>query len=348
MRINTSPALTWNWLKINYSDNDIKTSDNEAFIINNPEGITVSSTGIDSLNDGSAVGKEFVSFISDKKESIPLVTVGESYATQSPVIIRNTDFIGSKSGIIKFKLLKNSVLNVVIIVDSEHEDTYMTSHISFDVSEGASLNITELIYSKEGQTIYADISINEDTKAKVNVKKVVMGDGKVYDGLLSDMKGDKSSIDINAAYSIRNNGVYDFNYIADQKGKKTESNLTLNGVLFDKAQKSFKGTIDFKRGSKGSVGAENEDVLLINDDIINKTLPVILCTEEDVSGTHGATIGEINDEILLYMQSRGIDKENIQKILSNARIESVLDRIAFDDIREYGLKKLYGEEYSEE
>ena len=81
----------------------------------------------------------------------------------------------------------------------------------------------------------------------------------------------------------------------------------------DAAEKIFRGTIDFVRGSADSVGAETEQVLLLGDDVVNKTIPVILCAEENVQGSHGAAIGELDEETLFYFGARGMDRTQ-QKI----------------------------------
>ena len=65
------------------------------------------------------------------------------------------------------------------------------------------------------------------------------------------------------------------------------------------AHKVFRGSIDFKRGASGAKGTESEQVLLLGDDVINQTIPLILCAEEDVEGNHGAAIGELDEELSL-------------------------------------------------
>ena len=59
----------------------------------------------------------------------------------------------------------------------------------------------------------------------------------------------------------------------------------------DAAKKIVRGTIDFKTGSSDSAGSEQETVLMLGEDVVNKTVPLILCAEENVAGKHGATIG---------------------------------------------------------
>ena len=56
---------------------------------------------------------------------------------------------------------------------------------------------------------------------------------------------------------------------------------------------------------------------------LNKTIPLILCSEEDVKGSHGASIGELPQDILFYFASRGIEKETAEKIISRAKLETL-------------------------
>ena len=62
-------------------------------------------------------------------------------------------------------------------------------------------------------------------------------------------------------------------------------------------------------------------VLMLGDDVVNKTVPLILCAEENVVGNHGATIGELDDETLFYFESRGISRAQAENILARASIE---------------------------
>ena len=80
--------------------------------------------------------------------------------------------------------------------------------------------------------------------------------------------------------------------VANHFGEKTMSYINSDWALRGQAHKVFRGTIDFKRGSSGAEGQEEERVLLLGDDVENKTIPLILCAQEDVKGNHGATIGE--------------------------------------------------------
>ena len=125
----------------------------------------------------------------------------------------------------------------------------------------------------------------------------------------------------------------DINYNVIQRGKRTRSNFDFDGVLADRGWKSFRGTIDFRNGACAACGNEQESVLLLSPDVVNKTLPIILCEEEDVEGAHGATIGRLSDEMLFYMTSRGIDEKTAERIIVRARLDAVAARVPDEALR---------------
>ena len=143
---------------------------------------------------------------------------------------------------------------------------------------------------------------------------------------------------------------HDFNYSIKQRGRNTSSNLDANGILAGHAKKTLRGTIDFVHGCKGSVGNKRESVLLAsvsaqtssnlsdiecanaqqtNSEITCKTVPVILCDEEDVSGNHGATIGHVKTETRFYLHARGLSDGDIEKLFLSSFIEDA--RVAFSN-----------------
>ena len=122
------------------------------------------------------------------------------------------------------------------------------------------------------------------------------------------------------------------NYLVRCIAKKVFCNMVVKGTLQDKAQKIYRGSIDFKGGCKGAEGEEIEDVLVLSKDAINKSIPLILCDEEDIAGEHASTIGKLSKEILFYMQQRGISKTEAEKIMTEAKIRDVASAIPSKEI----------------
>ena len=137
----------------------------------------------------------------------------------------------------------------------------------------------------------------------------------------------------NLGYRVEKDHRLDINYTANHFGRRTQCDINAVGVLRDTAGKIFRGTIDFRNGSGASKGNEKEDVLLMDDGVVNQTIPVILCAEEDVEGNHGATIGELDDDTLFYLESRGMSEEAVYALMERARLSSVIRKIPEEDTK---------------
>ena len=170
-------------------------------------------------------------------------------------------------------------------------------------------------------TALDDAGIVLDERARVQLRQTVLGAGRSYTGLDADVRGDDARLDIDTRYLGHAAQQRDFNYVAHQRGRRTVCNLDANGVLAGESVKTLRGTIELVHGCKGSVGSEQETVLLADERVANRTVPVILCDEDDVAGNHGATIGHVAPKQLLYLASRGISPDEAERLFIAAAFE---------------------------
>ncbi len=195
------------------------------------------------------------------------------------------------------------------------------------LDEGASLKLCKVQLLGSGFLHVDDLGISFGRDSKLDLSQVEVGGNDVYAGVQAELIGDRSQFTSRIAYLSRGDGHVDVTYNAVQRGKKTKADMSFDGVLKDRASKIWRGTIDFRNGSSGSAGHENENILLLDDDIENKSMPLILCEEEDVEGQHGSTIGRLADDILFYMGTRGIDEKTAEEIMVYARFDTVTREI---------------------
>ena len=198
----------------------------------------------------------------------------------------------------------------------------LAAELRLTAAEGAHLRVVQLL----NPTLSAQLAEH----AKLDLISLQLGDGAVYADHQISLAGDGAALRADLGYLARRSDTADIDLTVEQLGKSTVSEIHASGALMERAKKVFRGTIDFKRGSAGSVGSENETVLLLGEDAENKTVPVILCAEENVEGSHGATIGELDADTLFYFASRGIDRAAAEAILARAAVER-LARMAEDE-----------------
>ena len=198
-----------------------------------------------------------------------------------------------------------------------------------DAGENARIRLVQLLATEEDAVLRSEVSGSCGENGSVELLQVMLGRGDAYADSRFVLKGEGSALKADLGYLGQKKQTVDINLAVDHYGKKTASQINAAGALKDAAKKIFRGTIDFKTGSADSVGSEQETVLMLGEDAVNKTVPLILCAEENVEGTHGATIGELDDDTLFYFESRGIDRRTAENILARASIER-LARIVGD------------------
>ena len=217
-----------------------------------------------------------------------------------------------------------STVNLSIVVSSQQRsetEAFTGTTLRVFADADAHVNIVRTQALDAGYTDLDDMGLFAAERATIQVTQTVLGASHTYTGLATDLRGAASRIDISTHYLGHDDQVHDFNYIVRHHGQKTECDLQANGVLAGKSSKTLRGTIDLIRGAKGAQGSENETVLLVDEGVHNKTVPVILCNEDDVAGNHGATIGHVRDEQLFYLSSRGLSQEAAERMFVIAMIE---------------------------
>ena len=120
----------------------------------------------------------------------------------------------------------------------------------------------------------------------------------------------------------------DIDVRVNHHAKNTSSEILVSGILEENARKTCNLTLDFKKGCAGSTGVEREDVFLLKDTADNFSSPKILCSEEDVKGTHGASVGHIDPAQLSYLTSRGLPEKTAKNLLARLILHKNLPKIS--------------------
>lgn len=355
MTINEIPSLTWNWMKLNRD----KITLNGAFcpaqaeILNAGKGIRVeegSPSEATGLNFASGIfnaknpkltdGHPHFDFVTEDKnhpaealfaDSKYSKTVRITGKQEKPLII-NFSKEESQANLTYIIAEENSESTVVFVYEGNAPESIFRAKIL--AKENSKIHIAKVQLSGKESLHLDDTGVIARDGAEVRFTQLELGGRHVDSGLGVILEGYKSKFTSEVAYICKKDQLLDMNHIVYHTGKKSECQMKVNGTLLDGASKTYRGTIDFKKGCAGAKGNEIEEVLLLSPKAVNKSIPVILCDEEDVEGEHGATIGRLSKEVLFYMQSRGISEAEAEKIMSRAKIQAAASLLPDEDIKE--------------
>ena len=204
--------------------------------------------------------------------------------------------------------------------------------VNANANSKTNIVVVNMLNSKSNNLLSIENNLEEN--ARVDYTIVDFGGKTSITNYYSNIKENGAKANINTIYLGNENQFFDINYIAELFGENTETNIEVQGALKDEAKKNFKGTIDFKKGSKKAKGDENEFCMLLSDKAKSKALPMLLCTEEDVEGNHSSAAGKIEDDKLFYIMSRGLSEKDAMKLIVKTKFNKILETIKDEELKQ--------------
>ena len=318
MTVNRLPALTWNWLKMNAA----RLEANAPAVGAAPSFVQTAQLARSSTAQNWAMetgmGTDVDRFLANSPAEY--LNLGENEVMDAPAVITYTYQPGTPAGDRLYLEAKaGSTMQVAVILRNEIAGEGLAAlQIKIKAEAGAVVKLSMVQVLDNGFTCLSDIGTTCADGASFELTKLELGSGKLYAGAAADLIGKGSNFTARIGYLGQGEQRLDMNYVARHRGKKTTCEMDSTGVLAGKAFKLLPG-------GSGAKGQEQENVLLLGDGVVNQTIPLILCGEEDVEGNHGATIGRLDEKMLFYLASRGIPEEAARSLLARARIEAVVD-----------------------
>ena len=264
MAINRLPSKTWYWLKLN--ETHIRWQDETRPCVTLAEKVRAGQadeakfaairTGAGEQLESAMAGLPVTTIAGAQSETIRLRVAAGEDARQSGGVVH----VQADEG--------QSVTVVEQIVPTGDGATALQTKLY--AKKNAKICLVQLIFEGEGHTLINDVGGLCEENASIELVQLIVGEHIAVDGARVDLVGDGSKFESAMGYLAAKDQKVDINLIVNHIGRKTNCVIEADGSLNDRAEKIFRGTIDFKNGSSGSKGQESEQVLLLGDDVVNK------------------------------------------------------------------------------
>ena len=148
------------------------------------------------------------------------------------------------------------------------------------------------------------------------------------------LEGEGLECILNGLYLPKGNQIVDHHMLVEHAQPRCASHEYFNGILDDHAKGVFHGRILVQRGAQKTDAKQTNKNLLLSDTATVDTKPQLEIYADDVKCTHGATIGQMNDESVFYLRSRGIGTELARRMLMHGFAGEIIDRVQHMALRE--------------
>ena len=234
----------------------------------------------------------------------------------------------------QIEIIANGDTNVIIEYKSQTSQKCLHNGIIRTIAnEKAKLNVTIVNLLNENSDDFEAIENRLEKNSKVKYTIIDIGGKTSVSNYYSNIIGENADNDLKSIYLGIGEQRKDINYIAELRGTKTNIDIDVQGALKDSAKKNFKGTIDFKKGSKKAKGNENEYCMLLSDKAKSIALPMLLCTEEEVEGNHSTASGKVDEKQLFYIMTRGISYKEAVKLIVKSKFNKIIERILDEELK---------------
>ncbi len=156
----------------------------------------------------------------------------------------------------------------------------------------------------------------------------------IRNNLTADLNGENIECHFYGFYVAKENRHVDNHTFINHNKPNCFSNEIYKGILNDKAKAVFSGKILVEKDAQKTNAYQSNKTILLSDTARIDTKPQLEIYADDVKCTHGATVGQLDREMLFYIVSRGIPEDQAQTMLINAFAADVLEGVKIEEIKE--------------
>lgn len=241
-----------------------------------------------------------------------------------------------------------SLFNHVLVVAEESAAvTYVENYVStVEEAKGQANIIAEVIVGDNAQVTYGAVDVlAKGFNTYVNRRAHVKRDGKMdwALGLMNDsntiaenithLVGDNSNGETKMVVVGRGEQKQNFTTEVRHWGKDSAGHILKHGVMKESAQSIFNGIGKIEHGATRADAQQESRVLMLSEKARGDANPILLIDEDDVTAGHAASVGRVDPLQLYYLMSRGITKEEAERLVIHGFLAPVVTQLPIEGVK---------------
>jgi Fe-S cluster assembly protein SufD len=231
---------------------------------------------------------------------------------------------------------KNSQVTIVEHYVSASEDIYFTNTVT-EIFADESAVIDHIKLQEESKKAFHVARMEADQERASNFAShmISLGAEIARNDFNTRFNGEGGESMLNGLFLTDGSRLFDAHTMIDHAKPHCNSHEHYKGILDDTSRGVFNGKVMVRKDAqKTNAFQENNNIILSQEALVN-TKPQLEIFADDVKCSHGATIGQLDNESLFYLRSRGIGKETAKTILIHAFASDVIKSVKVDAIKDY-------------
>ena len=272
-------------------------------------------------------------------------TVRKGYQFQKPLILYNyltSDLVSHGLNLrMDINLEDGSSLDIVNIANQNAKNNFLNLRQKINIGKNSVLKNYSLDISPTSNIKYSFNDINLDKNSHLEYFILSKGSKFVKHDINCSLNNDHGSVSLNGIIDLDNEKHHEIKTSINHNEENCKSYQLIKSVLNENSKGVYQGKIYVNSKAQKTDGYQLSRALLLNDDVEFNAKPELEIYADDVKCSHGSTSGNIDENSIFYLMSRGLSHAQSKKLLTNGFLNEVIEKISNKNIKSL-IKKLTG------
>ena len=265
------------------------------------------------------------------------ITVKESYSFKCPLIIYNITNNTLKSTALNIRtdiiLEKNTNLKLITLFDDSSENNFINIVQNFDIAHNAILKSYKIDHKKNSNIKYFYNNINLGKNSISENFIFSTGSKFIKNEVICNLNDQFSSAFINGIINLTNTQHHEIKTNINHLAENTKSYQLIKSVLNDASKGIYQGKIFVDKKAQKTNGYQLSKALLLNENTEFDGKPELEIYADDVKCSHGSTSGNLDEDSIFYLMSRGLSHQQSKELLINGFLMDAVEKITDLEIK---------------
>lgn len=221
------------------------------------------------------------------------------------------------------------------IVESYKSDARSLTNSAIQIVVEANANLTHYRVQKDGNDAfnYGLTEVTVGPSARYDLTSVNLGSAISRHDVDAKLIAEGGEVFVDGLYMLSGSQHHDTHSVIDHMVPNCKSHQTYKGVLNDSSRGVFNGKVFVRENAHGTDAQQSNKNLLLSESARVDTKPQLEIFNDDVKCSHGATVGQLEDEELFYLLTRGLPETLARNLLTYGFAEEIINKIGMESIK---------------
>ncbi|MFQ6610225.1 MAG: Fe-S cluster assembly protein SufD [Fidelibacterota bacterium] len=273
-----------------------------------------------------------------------LIMVPDNFSVDKPIHLSMEKPLSGQSALDNKRLLirlgKNSECSIILSSSGQHVDSFTNSVTEIFLDEGSRLNFNFVQIAGKSENQLTNTGISMESNSKLEVCCFSLGGRTIRNELTVNLNGEGAECDIKGLALGKNRSQIDNHTFINHIAPNCSSNQVFKEILSDHSHGIFDGLVNVSFDANLTNANQKNHALLLSNDAVSNSNPRLQINIDDVKCSHGSTTGQIDEDAIFYLRSRGISETNARFMLIEGFADEIVSTISDESLKDTLLQKI--------